>query len=231
MEEMKSVIPESETRLHFATVQSLVKRLFYSDNEILPIDTYDCIIIDEAHRGYNLDKEINEEDLTFKDENDYVGQYKRVIEYFNAYIIGLTATPALHTTEIFEKPVHNYSYREAVIDGFLTNHETPYIIKTKLSEEGILWEKGEKPKILNPETNKIEELEDELHIEIEQFNKLVITEPFNRAVIKDIVQYLDPEGDQKTLIFAVRDTHADLIVQLLFEEFEAIGIEVPQDAI
>ncbi|MFB3386653.1 type I restriction-modification system endonuclease [Flavobacterium sp. LAR06] len=234
MEEMKNVIPEADTRLHFATVQSMVKRLFYSEKEILPIDTYDCIIIDEAHRGYNLDKEINEEDLTFKDENDYVGQYKRVIEYFNAYIVGLTATPALHTTEIFGKPVHNYSYREAVIDGFLTDHEPPYIIKTKLSEEGILWEKGEKPKILNSETNQIEELaelEDELHIEIEQFNKLVITESFNRAVIKDLVQRLDPEGDEKTLIFAVRDSHADLIVQLLFEEFEAIGVEVPQDSI
>lgn len=234
MEEMKSVIPEAETRLHFATVQSMVKRLFYSENEILPVDTYDCIIIDEAHRGYNLDKEINEEDLTFKDENDYVGQYKRVIEYFNAYIVGLTATPALHTTEIFGTAVHNYSYREAVIDGFLTDHEPPYIIKTRLSEEGILWEKGEKPKVLNPETNQIEELaelEDELHIEIEQFNKLVITEPFNRAVIKELVQKLDPEGDEKTLIFAVRDSHADLIIQLLFEEFEAIGVEVPQDAI
>ena len=234
MEEMKNVIPEAETRLHFATVQSLVKRLFYSDNDILPIDTYDCIIIDEAHRGYNLDKEIDEEDLFFKDENDYVGQYKRVIEYFNAYIIGLTATPALHTTEIFGKPVHQYSYREAVIDGFLTDHEPPYIIKTRLSEEGILWEKGEKPKVLNPETNEIEELEaleDELHIEIEQFNKLVITEPFNRAVIKELVKHLDPEGDEKTLIFAVRDTHADLIVELLFQEFDAIGIEVPQDSI
>lgn len=234
MEEMKNVFPESETRLHFATVQSMVKRLFYSDDKVLPIDTYDCIIIDEAHRGYNLDKEISEEDLSFKDENDYVGQYKKVIEYFNAYIIGLTATPALHTTEIFGKPVHNYSYREAVIDGFLTDHEPPYLIKTKLSEEGIIWEKGEKPKVFNPETNGIEELselEDELHIEIEQFNKLVITEPFNRAVIKELVKNLDPEGDEKTLIFAVRDHHADLIVQILFEEFEAIGIDVPQGAI
>lgn len=234
MEEMKNVFPESDTRLHFATVQSMVKRLFYSENDVLPIDTYDCIIIDEAHRGYNLDKEIDESDLHFKDENDYVGQYKRVIEYFNAYIIGLTATPALHTTEIFGKPVHNYSYREAVIDGYLTDHEPPYIIKTKLSEEGIVWEKGEKPKAFNPETNTIEELselEDELHIEIEQFNKLVITEPFNRAVIKELVQKLDPEGDEKTLIFAVRDYHADLIVQLLHEEYEAIGIEVQQGAI
>lgn len=234
MEELKTVLPDSETRLHFATVQSMVKRLFYSDNVPLPIDTYDCIIIDEAHRGYNLDKEINEEDLSFKDENDYVGQYKRVIEYFNAYIIGLTATPALHTTEIFGKPVHNYSYREAVIDGFLTDHEPPYIIKTNLSENGILWEKGEKPKAFNPETNTIEELaelEDELLIEIEQFNKLVITEPFNRAVIKELVQNIDPEGDEKTLIFAVRDSHADLIVAQLFEEFSKLGIEVAQEAI
>ena len=234
MEELKTAFPDDITRLHFATVQSMVKRLFYSDNDVLPIDTYDCIIIDEAHRGYNLDKEIDESDLFFKDENDYVGQYKRVIEYFNAYIIGLTATPALHTTQIFGNPVHNYSYREAVIDGFLTDHEPPYLLKTKLSEEGILWEKGEKPKVYVAETNTIEELaelEDELHIEIEQFNKMVITEPFNRAVIKQLVQELDPDGDEKTLIFAVRDTHADLIVQLLYEEFAAIGLDVPEGVI
>lgn len=234
MEEMKTTIPDVDTRLHFATVQSMVKRLFYSENDALPIDTYDCIIIDEAHRGYNLDKELDEGDLQFRDENDYVGQYKRVIEYFNAYIVGLTATPALHTTQIFGNPVHNYSYREAVIDGFLSDHEPPYLIKTELSEKGILWEKGAKPKVFNAETNTIEvlaELEDELLIEIEQFNKMVITEPFNRAVIKQLVKELDPDSEEKTLIFAVRDSHADLIVQLLFEEFEAIGVDVPQDAI
>jgi type I restriction enzyme R subunit len=229
IEELKTIVPDTETRLHFATVQSLVKRLFYSENDILPIDTYDCIIIDEAHRGYNLDKEMDEGDLYFKDENDYVGQYKRVIEYFNAYIIGLTATPALHTTQIFGNAVHNYSYREAVVDGFLTDHEPPFILKTKLSEEGILWKKGEKPKVFIAETNTIEELaelEDELHLEIEQFNKMVITEPFNRAIIKQLVQELDPESDEKTLIFAVRDSHADLIVELLYEEFAAIGLDV-----
>ncbi|MCX2837879.1 type I restriction-modification system endonuclease [Salinimicrobium sp. MT39] len=234
LEELGTSVPDSNTRLHFATVQSMVKRLFYSENDPLPIDTYDCIIIDEAHRGYNLDKEIDEEDLHFKDEQDYVGQYKRVIEYFNAYIIGLTATPALHTKQIFGDPVHSYSYREAVIDGFLVDHEPPYLIKTRLSEEGILWEKGEKPKAYNPETNEIEELsalEDELRIEVEQFNKLVITEPFNRVVIRQLVQELDPESDEKTLIFAVRNSHADKIVDLLFEEFAAIGVDVPNDAI
>lgn len=230
---LKTAVPEDVTRLQFATVQSMVKRLFYSETP-LPIDTYDCIIIDEAHRGYNPDKEIDEDDLHFKDQDDYVGQYKRVIEYFNAYIIGLTATPALHTTEIFGNPTHTYSYREAVIDGHLTDHEPPYLLKTKLSEGGILWEKGEKPKVFNPETNNIEELaelQDELLVEIEQFNKLVITEPFNKAIIQQLVKELDPESDEKTLIFAVRDTHADLIVKLLYEEFEAIGVDVPEGAI
>ncbi len=234
MEYVKTLVPDSNTRLHFATVQSMVKRLFYGENSGLSIDTYDCIIIDEAHRGYNLDKELDEEDLHFKDQDDYVSQYKKVIEYFNAYIIGLTATPALHTTEIFGKPIFSYSYRQAVIDGFLADQEPPFRIKTRLSEEGILWKKGERPKVFNPETNKIEELaelEDDLLVEIEQFNKIVITPEFNRIVIRELVQHLDPDGEEKTLMFAVRDTHADMIVEMLFEEFEKIGLDVPKNAI
>jgi type I restriction enzyme, R subunit len=117
---LKELIPELETRLHFATVQSMVKRLFYSENDadILPIDTYDCIIVDEAHRGYLMDKEMDESELEFKNQNDYISKYRRVLDYFDATAIGLTATPALHTTEIFGAPVYTYSYREAVIDGF-----------------------------------------------------------------------------------------------------------------
>jgi type I restriction enzyme R subunit len=69
---LKELIPEMDTRLHFATVQSMVKRLFYSEGDPLPIDTYDCIIVDEAHRGYLLDKEMDDEELGFKDQRDYV---------------------------------------------------------------------------------------------------------------------------------------------------------------
>ena len=235
---IKEVLPDAESRIHFATVQGLVKRLFYNnDNEGksgLSIDTYDCIIVDEAHRGYNLDRELDDDDLSFRDQDDYVSQYKRVIEYFDAHIIGLTATPALHTTQIFGAPVYTYSYREAVIDDCLVDHEPPHIIKTELSQSGIVWKKGEKPNSYNPETNSIEELaelEDELHIEIEQFNKQVITENFNRTVIKELVQKIDPEGYGKTLIFAVRDEHADMIVNMLFEEYEKIGLELPRKTI
>lgn len=230
LEELKDTVPDSDTRLHFATVQSMVKRLFYADDP-LPIDSYDCIIIDEAHRGYNLDKEVEEDDLKFKDQDDYVSQYKKVIEYFNAYIIGLTATPALHTTQIFGEPVFSYSYRQAVIDGHLIDYEPPYDIKTKLNTEGIIWKKGEKPKAYDPETGKIEELaelEDELKFDVDQFNKLVITEPFNRAVIKQLVQVIDPESEEKTLVFAARDEHADLIVNIFKEEYRTIGLPLAQ---
>lgn len=226
-----------DTRVQFATVQSMVKRLFYATEDAknhLPIDAYDCIIVDEAHRGYNEDKELNEEDLSFRNQEDYVGQYKRVIEYFDAFVIGLTATPALHTTSIFGMPVFTYSYREAVIDGNLVDHNPPYIIKTKLNTEGIVWKKGERPKVYNPETNNIEvlaELEDELKIEVESFNRLVITESFNRTVIQELVNHIDPTSEEKTLVFAVSDAHADTIVDMFFEEYKNIGLNVPQDAI
>ncbi|MFY9151774.1 MAG: type I restriction-modification system endonuclease [Prolixibacteraceae bacterium] len=231
---LKELIPEMDTRLHFATVQSMVKRLFYSEGDNLPIDSYDCIIVDEAHRGYLLDKEMDDEELGFKDQGDYVSKYRRVLDYFDATAIGMTATPALHTTEIFGVPIYNYSYREAVIDGFLIDHEPPYLIKTKLGEEGIIWEKGDRPKVYDKENNQIielAELEDELAINIEGFNKMVITEPFNRTAINQLVQLIDPDGEEKTLIFAATDEHADLVVSILKEEYENIGCELNDDAI
>lgn len=235
VKELKHVVPELDTRLQFATVQGMVKRLFYNDDSAIPsVDQYDCIIIDEAHRGYLLDREMDEDDLEFRDQRDYVSKYRMVLDYFDAYAIGLTATPALHTTEIFGSAVYTYSYREAVIDGFLIDHDPPILIKTKLGEEGIKWEKGEKPKAYDRESNSVvelEQLEDELKIDIAGFNKQVITENFNRTVIQHLVKELDPDGEEKTLIFAATDEHADRVVQYLKEEFEAIGVEVPDDAI
>lgn len=231
---LKELIPEMDTRLHFATVQSMVKRLFYSEGDSLPIDSYDCIIVDEAHRGYLLDREMDDEELGFKDQQDYVSKYRRVLDYFDATAIGMTATPALHTTEIFGAPIYNYSYREAVIDGFLIDHEPPYLIKTKLAEEGIIWGKGERPKVYDKENNQIielAELEDELAINIEGFNKMVITEPYNRTVLSQLVQEIDPDGEEKTLIFAATDEHADLVVSILKEEYEKIGCDLNDNAI
>ncbi len=228
--------PDLETRLHFATVQGMVKRLFFSSDDANKpqVGTYDCIIVDEAHRGYNLDRDLDEDEIMFKNELDYQSKYRKVLDYFDAFRIGLTATPALHTVEIFGKPVYKYGYEQAVIDGFLIDHEPPYNIKTKLSEEGIVWEKGEKPKVFDNIKNELvelDELEDEIRVEVEQFNKAVITESFNRTVIAELVKHIDPESPQKTLIFAVTDNHADTIVAIMKEEFAKIGVDVDNNAI
>lgn len=233
-EDMTVARPDFETRLHFATVQSMVKRLFYSADKPLTIDTYDCIIVDEAHRGYQLDKEMNEDDFGIKSEDDYVAQYRKVLDYFDAFKIGMTATPALHTKEIFGDSVFDYSYRQAVIDGNLVDHEPPYNISTNLNSEGIKWEKGEKPQAYDAQTGEItylETLDDELKFDVEHFNKQVLNDNFNRAVVKYLAENLDPNGQEKTLIFAARDSHADTILYMLKEEFEKIGVEVHNKAI
>lgn len=107
--------PDKDTKLHFATVQGMMRRILNpSDTDTMPsVGQYDCIVVDECHRGYNLDKELSDEELTFRSQEEYMSKYRRVLEYFDAVAIGLTATPALHTTEIFGPPVFTYSYRDA----------------------------------------------------------------------------------------------------------------------
>lgn len=231
---LEDISPEVETKVHIATVQGMVRRLFYSDNEKLPsVGQYDFIIVDEAHRGYTSDKEMSDEELEFRDQNDYISQYRRVIDYFDAAYLGLTATPALHTTEIFGMPIYKYSYSEAVLDGYLVDHEPPYLFKTELSRIGITFEKDEEVEVYDVDKGEIqlEKMEDTVHFEVEQFNKKVITEPFNRAVLNKLVEYIDPAGKEKTLIFAATDQHADLVVRLLKEAFKELGDEIEDDAI
>ena len=95
------------------------------------------MVIDECHRGYLLDREMSDAELSFRGQDDYISKYRRVLEYFDAVKIGLTATPALHTTDIFGEPIFTYSYREAVIDGYLIDHEPPVRIETALARAGI----------------------------------------------------------------------------------------------
>lgn len=236
MKELKDKIPDKETKLHISTVQGMVKRILYSgDNEDGPtVDWYDCIIVDEAHRGYLLDREMSEDELIFRDQADYISKYRTVLEFFDAVKIGMTATPAQQTVEIFGKPVFTYSYREAVIDGWLVDHEPPHKLKTHLSEEGIKFKKGEVVPVYNPETGEItnsEELPDEVLFEIDKFNTVVLSENFNRAVLNEIAQNIDLDGNEKTLVFACTDDHADDVVRFLKEEYEKIGVLVDDDAI
>ncbi|RPH64506.1 MAG: type I restriction-modification system endonuclease, partial [Myxococcaceae bacterium] len=211
--------PAAETKLHFATVQGMLKRILYpSQDEDRPqVDDYDCIVIDECHRGYTLDREMSDVELTFRDQGDYISQYRRVLESFDAVKIGLTATPALHTTEIFGDPVYQYSYREAVIDGWLVDHEPPIRITTDLSSKGIHFKAGEKVAALNRETQQLDliHLPDELDFDVVDFNRKVQTENFNKVVCDELARQIDPNDDGKTLIFCATDEHADLVVKLL----------------
>lgn len=220
---------DKETKIHIATVQSLVKRILYPGNDTMPsVTDYDLIVVDEAHRGYILDKEMSETEMLYRNQDDYISKYRTVIEYFDAVKIALTATPALHTTEIFGKPVFNYSYREAVIDGYLVDHDAPHNIRTKLRVEGINYQKGEQLAIYDPVTGEVlnsAELEDDMKFEIDTFNRQVITENFNRTVLEEIAWDFNPDGQGKTLIYAVDDNHADLIVKILKEIYAEGGVD------
>lgn len=215
-----------ETSLQIATVQSLVRRILYREEGPAPaVSDFDLVIIDEAHRGYILDKDMTDDELLYRDQRDYLSKYRSVVDYFDAVKIALTATPALHTTQIFGAPVFTYSYREAVVDGYLVDHNAPIHIETELSENGIHYEKGDTAILLDPETGEIENsatLADELDFDLGDFNRTIITEGFNRAVLEEIAKNFDPTERQqgKMLIFAENDQHADLIVRLLREIYE-----------
>ena len=240
VKELADLKPERETRLHIATIQAMVKRVvgpFERDNpEIPPVDQYDCIVVDECHRGYLLDRELSDRELLFRDEDDYISKYRRVLDHFDAVKIGLTATPALHTTEIFGAPVFRYSYREAVVDGFLVDHDPPIRILTRLAQDGIHYQAREEVLVLERSaegnaTLRKEELPDEVDFEVEAFNRRVIVEDFNRVVLTELVKHIDPEQDEKTLIFCATDAHADLVVMILKEVLAARYGSVDNDAV
>ena len=226
IKDLADLTPDRETRLHFATVQAVANRLFHGGEDDVPalhIDDYDCIVVDECHRGYTLDKEMSETELGFRNQDDYLSVYRRVLDYFDAVKIGLTATPALHTTEIFDPPVYQYTYREAVVEGFLADHEPPIAIATKLSTEGIHFVAGERVEAWRPDQDKFDfvMMKDELDFDVEAFNRQVVTENFNRVVCAELASQIDPSLPGKTLIFCATDAHAETVVKLLSQAFEA----------
>ena len=235
IKELDEQTPETETMVHIATIQGLVQRVLYSGADSPPpsVDQYDCIVVDECHRGYLLDRELSDTELGFRGYDDYISKYRRVLDYFDAVKIGLTATPALHTTQIFNAPIFSYGYREAVIDGYLVDHEPPVQINTQLSTEGIVWKAGEQVSVFDPRQNQVDlfTTPDEIRIDVEDFNRKVITESFNRVVCEYLAAEIDPSSRQKTLIFCANDAHADLVVDLLKQAFTKQYGAVEDDAV
>ncbi|GGF07529.1 type I restriction-modification system deoxyribonuclease [Stappia taiwanensis] len=218
-------LPDKDTKVHVATVQSLVSRIDSADEDVDKRPTpgmYDCIIVDEAHRGYTLDAELSERDIVFRSLEEYQSAYRQVLDYFDAVKIALTATPALHTREIFGHPVYHYGYRQAVIEGYLIDHLPPKRIITALSEAGIHFEGGEEVEIIDRRTGTVDlfELPDDVKLDYDlaTFNKRVYSENFNRMVCQALAREIPPDAPGKTLIFAARDDHADDVVRILTAE-------------
>lgn len=230
---------DKETKLQISTVQGMVQRILYNESDKMPAVTdFDLVIIDEAHRGYILDKEMTDEEILFRDQLDYQSKYRNIIEYFDAVKIGFTATPALQTKEIFGDPVYNYSYRRAVYEGYLCDHDVPYIVTTDKSRNGIHFEPGELVDKYDPNNRTVIEntivLPDEIDYDIEKFNRNIITRPFNELVFSELydkgfLTFDLPETMGKTLIFAVNDDHADMIVDILKKQCQAK--DIPEEAV
>ncbi|WP_343311446.1 type I restriction-modification system endonuclease [Bacillus atrophaeus] len=221
----------ADSRVRLATVQGLNQKL--QNGELGTVGQYDFIIVDEAHRGYKLDKNIPEDEIDFRDETEYQSQYKKVIDYFDAPVVGMTATPTLTTTRIFGEPVFEYSYSQAVIDQVLVDHDVPKRYHTKLADEGIKFNAGDIAEFINSKTGEIESkrLPDELSYDVTAFNKRVENIEFNKNVANMIAEDIPLTTPGKTLIFAASNIHADNMVMFLKEAYKDFGEEIQDNDI
>ena len=176
---------------------------------LLPIEYFDFIIIDECHRSiYNI--------------------WRQVIEYFDTFLIGLTATPSPQTIGFFNNNVvQNYSHSKAVADGINVGYDI-YRIKTRITEEGrtIPAETGVYIPKRDRRTRKMVhmELEDDLTYTANQLDRDVVAPDQIRVVARTFRDHLTkifPGRTEvpKTLVFAKNDSHADDIVRILKNEF------------
>ena len=104
--------------------------------------------------------------------SQYLSSYKRVSDYYDAVKIGIHQFTK-YFTGVFGKLVYTYSYREAVADDWLIEHEPPICYETLLTQKGIHFERGEVVSAINTETGEVETeaLEDELNFDVENFNR------------------------------------------------------------
>jgi type I restriction enzyme R subunit len=184
-------------------------------SEKFPPETFDLIIVDECHRSI-------------------YGQWRKVLEYFDAQIVGLTATPTKQTLAFFEQNlVSEYTYQESVADEVNVGFDI-YRIKTQIGEEGGLIEAGTVIPAIDKRTREQKELEVEEDLDwkptdqgiaIESPNHIrLVLETFRDRLFTEIFPELNDKGEKrkvvpKTLIFAKSDAHAETIVRIVREVF------------
>ncbi len=177
-------------------------------NPAVPIETFDFIITDECHRSiYNL--------------------WRQVLDYFDGYIIGLTATPSKQTFGFFNQNlVMEYGHEQAVADGVNVNYDV-YRIRTRITEQGATVETGYYVDVRDRETRQIrwEQLDENLEYDAGALDRDVVATDQIRTVIATFRDRLFTEifpgrtDVPKTLIFAKDDSHAEDIVKIVREEF------------
>jgi len=177
-------------------------------NPKIPIETFDIIVTDECHRSiYNL--------------------WAQVLEYFDAYLIGLTATPSKQTFGFFHQNlVMEYPHEQAVADGVNVNYDV-YRIRTQIGEAGSTVEAGYYVEKQERDTRarRWEQLDEDLDYEARQLDRDVVAPDQIRTVVRSFRDKLFTEifpgrtWAPKTLIFAKDDAHAENIVGIVREEF------------
>ncbi len=178
-------------------------------NPSIPIETFDIIVTDECHRSiYNL--------------------WAQVLEYFDAYLVGLTATPSKQTFGFFNQNlVMEYNHEMAVADGVNVNYDV-YRIRTEITEKGSKVEAGYSVQIQERDTRKKrwEQLDDDFAYDPSQLDRDVVTPDQIRKIIQTYRDKLFTEifpgrtWVPKTLIFAKDDAHAENIVEIIREIFD-----------
>ncbi len=179
-----------------------------SYNPAVPIEIFDVIVTDECHRSiYNL--------------------WRGVLEYFDAFIVGLTATPNKQTFGFFNQNlVMEYGHERAVADGVNVDYLV-YTIRTQITTQGGTIEKGYYIDRRDRRTRNLrwEQASDDIIYSGNQLDRDVVAKDQIRLVLqtfRDVVctEIFPGRGDvPKMLIFAKNDTHADDIVEILLQEF------------
>ncbi len=176
-------------------------------NGKIPIEFFDFIFIDECHRSiYNL--------------------WRQVLEYFDGYLIGLTATPDNRTYGFFRKNVvSEYGHEKAVADGVNVGNEI-YVIETQITKQGGRLKADQQVQKRERMTRKKRwerQDEDEVY-SATQLDREIVNPDQIRTVIRtfrDKIPEIFPGRNEvpKTLVFAKTDSHADDIIQIVREEF------------
>ncbi len=177
-------------------------------NPAVPIEAFDVVIVDECHRSI-------------------FGVWRQVLDYFDAFIIGLTATPNKQAFGFFNQNlVMEYTHEQAVADQVNVDFDV-YRIRTEITEQGGTIDAGLVTAFRNRQTRALrwEQLDDEVAYGAEVLDRAVVAKDQIRTVIRTFKERLFTEifpgrtEVPKTLIFAKDDSHADDIVQIVREEF------------